>query len=246
MSCPDPGIDAWIDGEGPRPAHLDSCGACRREADARRRLRERLRALVLPAPAALRRRARAWPLLPAAAAALVVLGLFLVRPTRGEPVPELVARASDFHDHVLRGDIRPEQLSDPDALSRYFRERLRFDVVVPTFDDGSISGACCCDIRGRENASPYILYRVRGVPLSLLVVETALPSLPAESRRVRGGQEYFVFRRGVNTVVLCSTGSVCHIWTSALPEGRMLETILATSVGRRAFSGERLTLSGVT
>ncbi|MBI2901312.1 MAG: hypothetical protein HYY17_14100 [Planctomycetes bacterium] len=248
-------IDPWIDGEAAAPEHLESCTGCRREADARRALHERLRALKLPShPApALRLRApapaRRWlPMVPSlAAASLLVAALFLIRPAPTEPVPDLVARASDFHDRIVSGTIRPEELSDPAALRSYFRDRLKLDVVVPPAGrDATLCGGSCCDAAVGDGAFPCIVYRVRGVPMSLLVVDCALPPMPASARRIRNGQEYYVFRCGRNTALLCCSGSVCHLWIAAFDEATLLDAVLGTSVGRTAFSGERLTLAGVT
>lgn len=242
-----PTLDAWIDGEGPRPAHLDGCDACRREADARRALRERLRRLPLPAAPRLRLPFPWFPVLrPIAAAAIIVTMLFLAQPAPSEPLPEIVQRASAFHDLVVAGDVRPEEVSRPELLSRYFRDRMKVEVIVPDLGDADVQGGCCCEMPGEANAAPCIVYDVRGVPMSLLILEDELPALPASARRTRGGQEYFVFRSGRNTVLLCRSGTVCHLWTAALDETALLETVLKTSVGRQAFSGERLTLSGVT
>jgi hypothetical protein len=134
------------------------------------------------------------------------------------------------------------------VLAKYFRDRLKLEVVVPPLGkDASLTGGCCGEFVGPEGASPCILYRVRGIPLTLLVVvEGELPALPSSARRARGGQEYFVFRCRAKTVVLCRSGSVCHVWVSAMEESAILSSILETSVGRMAFSGERLTLKGVT
>lgn len=248
-------LDAWIDGEAAEPEHARTCASCRREADARRALRDRLRALRLPdAPASLARRLRLsasprlWRLIPASAAAALIVGLlFLVQPARSEPVPEIVTRAAEFHDLIVGGRIRAEESSRPEVLARYFRERLHLDVVVPPLGkDASLTGGCCGEFAGPEGASPCILYRVRGIPLTLLVVEGDLPALPSSARRTRGGQEYFIFRCRANTVVLCRSGSVCHLWVSSMEESAILSSILETSVGRMAFSGERLTLKGVT
>lgn len=246
-------IDAWIDGEAAEPEHVRQCASCRREADARRALRDRLRALRLPAPPVSPRlpvsaSPRLWRVLPASAAAALVVGLlFLVQPARSEPVPEIVTRAAEFHDLVVGGRIRAAEASRPDMLAKYFRDRLNLDVVVPPLGkDASLTGGCCGEFVGPEGASPCILYRIRGIPLTLLVVESELPNLPASARRIRGGQEYFVFRCRANIVVLCRSGSVCHLWVSSMEEASLLATILETSVGRMAFSGERLTLRGVT
>lgn len=249
-------LDGWIDGEAAEPPHLSECPECRREAEARRKLRDRLRAVRLPAPkgleerlrAALRRRTGAvrW-LPPAVAAALLVGTLFFLRPRPSEPVPDLVSRAADFHDRISEGSVRPEELSDPEALRRYFRDTLLLDVEVPPpRSDASLSGGCCCTAPDGRYRMPCIVYRVRGIPMSLLVFEGPLPPMPSAARRERGGQEYFVFRQGRNAVLLCRAGVVCHLWVSAMEESVLLEAILGTSVGRLAFSGERLTLAGVT
>lgn len=248
-------LDSWIDGAAEAPPHVESCRECLREAEARRALRARLRRLRLPAVPGLDARVRLvlrrdsvlarWlPMTtPYAAAAALVAALFLFRPSSSEPLPDLVARAAEFHDGVCDGRIKAEELNDPEAVRRYFREQLRLDVEVPK-PDASLSGCCCAP--GNDTRMPCIVYRVRGMPMSLLVFEGPLPPMPPSARRLHGGQEYFVFRRGRCTVLVCRSGPVCHLWVAALPEKELLEAALATSVGRRAFSGERLTLSGVT
>lgn len=247
-------LDAWIDGEAPEPPHVESCVACRREAEARRALKGRFRSLSLPAPAALATRLRAvmsprrWNFVPATAAAAVLVALlFLVRPSPTEPLPEIVARAAAFHDRVVRGQVRPDRADHPASLARYFRERLNLDVVIPPpGQETTLAGGCCCDLPGQESAAPYILYRVRDIPLSLLVVEDHHPSFPSQAKRIRQEQAYFVFRIGRCTVLCCCAGPVCHVWIAEMDETALLEAILATSIGRQAFSGERIPLSGVT
>jgi hypothetical protein len=222
-----PRLDAWIDGELDPPeaqavgGHVAACPACRAEADSRRRLKAALARLVLPE---LRRPARRW--IPAAAAAALLLALLLLAVPGA--TPKVVALSVELHDRYLRGELAPGGAG--------------LKIAVP---GAEYVGHCACppDLGA---ASPFIVYRKDGVPLSLLILEGEIPPLPDSARRSLQGREVWAFRRGAATVVVCPAGKLSHVWTSRLDEAALLATISVTREGRTLLSGERLTLEGLS
>lgn len=243
--CPDwiGKIDAALDSELPAAemgavtAHLGSCAACHSEQQARASLKERLRRLVLP-PAPRRftmadlRPARTWRWTAAAAAVLVMALVLLSLPA---PLPEVVALSVQLHEDFLAGRLAP----DPAGTVR--PGNLGLKVAVPGTE---YVGDCCC--RGPAPASPLIVYRKSGVPITLLIVEAASAALPERSLRRIDGRPVHAFRAGPDTVIVCPSGKVCHVWVARLEEKELLNIILATTEGRKLFAGERLTIEGVT
>lgn len=235
MDCRDafPRIDALLDGELEAPEartveeHLGACPACRLEADDRGRLSLALARLELPSappltPAFARPRRR---LLPAAAALLLMSLVFLAAPSG---IPDVVAMTSRLHDQVLSGALKPEDLG-----------------LRPSLPGSTFVGECCCPPELGTSA-PFLVYRHGTESISLLVVEADPGPLPAASRRSVKGRDLNVFRSARNCVILCRSGRLTHLWVSRLPEEALIAAILATREGRRALSGERLSLEGVS
>jgi hypothetical protein len=258
-------LDAFADGEADADhsrlvrEHLDGCAACRRELKLRTRLKLRFIDAGLPgAPAGLKERisraldtvdrpapARRWWWASAAAAVLVVAAV-LVFPGSAPALPSIVSATSNLHDSVVAGKVTPQTCDSPAALRSWFRDQLQLDVAVPEVGGGCcVSGGCHCTIPESSKLAPFIVYRKGGLMLSLLVVESDDP-LPEAARRTYEGRSYHVFRSGANTVVVCRSGRLCHLWTARLDERALLDLVLETREGRQAFSGRRLTLRGIS
>jgi len=192
-----------------------------------------------------RRWVRRW--IPAAAAAgLLVIGAMLLRPAPAvAEIPPMIAASAVVHDQFLSGAARPEMRESPEALTAYFRRILNSEVEPPSLGgETCVVGGCCQDV-GEEQA-PWILYRRGETAISLILVEDGRTPLPDSARREREGRPYHVFRVGANTILVCRSGKVCHLWIARLPERELFDLVMETREGRQAFSGERLTIRGVT
>ncbi len=260
----DPLLDAFTDGEGSPEAsfdvreHLETCLPCRKEYKLRARLKLKMIDAAPTAPQELRARvmatldradhpARPWRLWFASAAGiLIVAAAVLLFPRPAPALPSIIKATSDFHDRVIAGSVTPQMCPNPLSLQAWFKENLKVEVAVPTVGGGCcVQGGCQCPTPEAKALSPFIVYKRGDLSLSLLVVESA-DALPASARRTFRGHEYHVFRSGANTVVACKTGNVCHLWTARLDEASLLDLVLATREGQQAFSGERLTVRGIT
>lgn len=226
-NCADwgPEIAALVDsepaGEGVK-AHLASCPSCRVERDSQRALKEALRRVRLPAPPRARRRP-VWASIPAAGvAALFLVAILLSLPGS---VPEVVALSSRFHDEYLEGRL---------TLS---------DIGLKPIPGTDVVGGCPCPGTG---GSPFVVYRRGRDLVSLLATDAPGLELPSSARRTIEGREYHAFQSGRNTVVVCRAGRLAHVWVSRLGETELVRTALATLEGSRLFSGQRVSLAGVT
>ncbi len=239
--------------------HLSGCAACRDDVRERTAVVNALSQLALPAAppelverihSALDReergmRGRIWRWSTGTAAALAAgLLLMLVMPA-GAEMPRVVRESSAFHDRVVSGAVRPESLGDPAALRDYFRASLGAEVYAPALGC-NVEGGCVCSLPDEKLKAPWIVYRRGETLISLLVLEDDGRPLPASARRTQQGRDYYVFRCGENTIVCCRSEKLCHVWIARMDEARLLETALSTREGKQAFSGQRLTLRGVT
>ena len=190
--------------------HLEVCAACARRFAAERRMEAGLRAAVLPpaeadpalwarlaagltAPA---RRRRFVPLAIAAAAVLVLAAYWL---TRRAPAPHSLAAAlAAMHDHVLDGTELPQaDLSDPDAVATFFRERVPFTVALPGGVD--VRGGRVCAVRGQKLA--LVFARDAGREVSLFTLPRSLfDAFPGEAVVSEHGAACVVLRAGPDTV----------------------------------------------
>jgi anti-sigma factor RsiW len=269
--CPDfaPLLSRFADGEASGEEistvrnHLDACPPCRKAlralAELNRRIAEspgppipagleaRIRAAIdraQPGPARLL--IRRW-IPPAAAAAglLVALGMLLRPPRAVAEIPPMIAASAGVHDRFLAGSAQLEARDTPEALHAYFQRILKADVEPPRLGgETRVVGGCCCDV-GQEQV-PWILYRRGATAISLILVEDGRTNLPDAARRVRDGRPYHIFKVGTNTVLVCRSGKVCHLWIARLAEGDLIDLVMETREGRQAFSGERLTIRGIT
>jgi copper chaperone CopZ len=237
-------VDGLVDGElTPEEAreverHLEACPPCRSERDSRAALKRALSELRRPASprrftVADLRPLHVWKWTGAAAAVLVMALVLFSLPA---PLPEVVALSVRLHDDYVNGRLAPGHL---EGLTPH---ELGLKVSVPGTD--YVGDCTCC--RELGVASPFIVYRKGGVPITLLVVEGEPRPLPPSARRTREGREFHSFRAGKDHAVVCQSGKICHIWVSRLEEAELVRTILATPEARQLFGGDRLTLEGIT
>lgn len=245
--------------------HLADCDACRRTLRTLARLNlevaqapappvppelaDRVRRGLSQAVAERRRRSLLrWASAATAAMFLVAVGLVLVPQTAGAEVPHFVRATAEAHRAMVAGGREFD--ARPDALAEYFRTKLNAEVACPVLADGACcEGGCCCELPGlpgRKDTIPWIVYRRGSTPISLLTLPSGSAVLPAAARRTRQGREYYLFRDRGHAVICCPSGDACHVWIADLPEAEFLDLILETPEGRKAFSGERISISGVT
>jgi anti-sigma factor RsiW len=134
-----------------------------------------------------RSRLRRWPVVAAAAAAVLAIAALawrLVPSGTSEPRPRLVAVAVDSHLRYADGRLPLEVRSDrPDEVSRWFEGRVPFHVTIPDYPVSpgeqkfyTLEGARLVTVGGEYAA--YLAYRMDGRPISLLIAsaDTVSPS----------------------------------------------------------------------
>jgi anti-sigma factor RsiW len=146
-----------------------------------------VRAGALP-PAAPRRRRLLFGGLAGAAAVLLGVGVWLL--FFGRPAPsELANSAAEWHEQLVRGDVRPEILSTSDkVVEEQLRKRVSFPVHCPPRKDVKfdLRGAGVCRMKGREAA--YIVGQVDQVRVSIFVLaRSSLAAFPHDAAHFREG-----------------------------------------------------------
>ncbi len=161
----------------------------------REKLREVSRGRAAPAP--MRRRViRPWPLVPALAAAAILvagLGVYLYM---ASPSPAMAAQAelATIHGHNLKPhEHRPGKFytsADPQKLAAYLKERLGFAPAFPRLDKGmAIRGCCVAHFRGTIVGS-YVVDTPRGV-LSVIVTTDTPQSMGLEHAFARQSRSFW-------------------------------------------------------
>ncbi len=253
-------LGAHLDGELPperslaADGHLAFCMACQWAYAKEREVKALLRARLArePAPAALRERIRAalktadraerrrtvrrrlaWAA-PAAALALLALGVGLWQARTPPPViRELVAK------HVMYSRVEaPAEVASAsqEAVSGWFKGRVRFDVAVPDFSPSGIRlvGGRLADLSDRQVA--YLLYEKGRSLISLFAFPSRGIALPARGWvRAGDGQFYVTDLKGVE-VVIWTQGELAYALVSSLDREALLEC--AETVWRLVASGK--------
>jgi anti-sigma factor RsiW len=221
--------------------HLAFCMACQWAYARERELRALLRTRLLrePAPAALGERVRAalrragrrerwdaarrswrWAV-PAAALVLLTLGVGLWATRAPTPViGELVAK----HLMYSRLDAPAEIVSNnQEAVSGWFRARVRFDVAVPDFSPSGIRlvGGRLADLSDRQVA--YLLYEKGRSLVSLFAFPRRGLALPATGQVRVGDARFYVTEHRGAEVVLWTQGELAYALVSPLDRESLLE-----------------------
>jgi mycothiol system anti-sigma-R factor len=230
-------IHAYLDGEFDERewsairAHLDVCPGCKRRAEFEERFRQVLKS-SLPqdkAPELLRARvtrrlaaadgqaSRRWALrlVPAAAAAMILGGLALNQLRKRDDLA-IVDQSIDWHRKHLPLDVTG---SSPEAIQRYFSDKVPFAVRPPAFlgEKAQLVGARLANLR--EHQAVYLTYKVNGRRVSVFIfdpdaVPAEGPQLQAGSRRVRVNAH-----RGYNTLTYTSGGTGYAVTSDMDPRG---------------------------
>lgn len=221
-------------------AHLAFCMECQwayaRERELRALLRTRLPRE--PAPAALGERIRsavgradraerwralrrplAWAV-PVAALLLLAAGVGLWERSTPPLVGELVAK----HLMYSRLDAPAEIVSaSQETVSGWFRERVRFPVVVPDFSPSGIRlvGGRLTDLSDRPVA--YLLYEKGRNLVSLFAFSNRELILPADGWVRVGEARFYVTQLKGAEVVLWTQGDLTYALVSSLDRQALLE-----------------------
>jgi anti-sigma factor (TIGR02949 family) len=234
------GADAYLDGEFAEDdragleSHLAECAECARRVRGQAAFKAQLRSALrtAPAPAALRERVRfvltrsepalpAWrrasaKLVPAAAAAVVLVGATWSARERSSPV---AAAAILRHE----ADLPVEVTGGVDQVRQWFTHKVDFAVKPPRLPNAALVGARLASLRDHDAA--YLVYTVSGAKVSVFVF--AADDLPFEAPRRReaaGHQIYLQGERGYN-VAMFRHGGVGYAFASDLPEERMIQLV---------------------
>jgi anti-sigma factor RsiW len=191
-------IPAYLDGEltgdelSAFEAHLRGCPDCRRTLESERALtaavgdalprasapgalRERVEAILSPAPA---RRSR-WPVVLAASLGVALLFSWTWHGRRAGDRASLVspfaALAADTHLRYGRGQLPLEVASErPEDVTRWFERRVPFHLALPRYPVGPgevkayrLEGGRL--VAFRDDYAAFVAYRMGEQPISLLV-----------------------------------------------------------------------------
>jgi hypothetical protein len=141
-----------------------------------------------------RRRHRLFIVGAALAAGAVLLAVFFGWPGgNSAPADELARRAADLHERWVRGDVRPEFVSDSDLeVDRYLKATAPFPVHCPPRSDVNfaVRGAGVCSLPEQQQAA-YIVGRVDRADVSILVLDRAsLGAFPRDREHLRDGRPH--------------------------------------------------------
>ena len=186
-------------------------------------LRERIRGALRRADRQERwggaRRVLAWAV-PAAALVLLAVGIGLWEKSAPPVVNELVAK----HMMYSRLDAPAEIMSaSQEAVSGWFKGRVRFEVVVPNFSPSGIRlvGGRLSDLSDRPVA--YLLYEKGRSLVSLFAFPSQGLALPDRGWvRVGDGRFYVTEVKGAE-VVLWTQGGLAYALVSSLDRQALLE-----------------------
>ncbi|MBI3027993.1 MAG: anti-sigma factor [Candidatus Rokubacteria bacterium] len=240
-------LDAHLDGELDLPLslaadeHLAFCAGCQWAYAQERELRGLVRTRFPRegAPAALRERIRgalaraeqaagvgvprrwAYWAVPAAAVILVALGVGLWQRSAPPPVVrELVAK------HVMYSRLdAPAEIVSPseEAVSGWFKGKVRFDVAVPDFSPSGIRlvGGRLADLTGRQVA--YLLYEKGRSLISLFAFPGRGLALPSGEGTSGRDDRFYVAKVDGTEVVVWTQGEVAYALVSSLDRESLLE-----------------------
>lgn len=233
--------------------HLAFCVDCQWAHTRERELRTLLRTRFPRegAPAALRERVRralakserwggvgarrrwfSWAV-PAAALVLLALGLgFWQRNTPPPVVSELVAK----HVMYSRLDAPAEIVSSGEAVSGWFKGRVRFDVAVPDFSPSGIRlvGGRLAELSDRQVA--YLFYEKGRSLISLFAFPSRGLVLPTGGLSRGGDERFYVAKVNGAEVVVWTQGAMAYALVSSLDRESLLEC--ADTVWRLVMSGK--------
>jgi mycothiol system anti-sigma-R factor len=233
-------IHAYLDGEFDEEervsigAHLRTCDSCGRQVQFEQALQQKVRQSLSEqqrrAPAALRARVQqalaedakpeSWTLrglrwlLPAAAAAALLLGAVISKRQELQPETNLAESSVQWHRRTnIPLDVKA---SSPEAVLGFFSDKVPFAVRPPAFKRKKVKllGGRLANLREHEAA--YLVYRVNGRRVSVFVFDkNALPPEPSV---------HWLKLRGYNVALFSSRGTGYAVASDMDPEqlGRLI------------------------
>ncbi len=238
-------IHAYLDGEFEDregvaiAAHLEICQVCKNlaqfEGHFRRCLKKSMMGVV--APSSLRvqlqkalveaEKPESWPrrwlwrLIPAAAAALLLVGVMFSKHQELAPPSSLVEQSVEWHRLQLPMDIRG---SSPELVQRFFSDKVPFAVRPPTFASrqAQLMGARLSNLS--QHQAVYLAYDVGGKRVSVFIFDSH--AVPSGGARKRVGQRNVFWQdvRGYN-VAMYTSGGTGYAVTSDMDPQRLGQLI---------------------
>jgi anti-sigma factor RsiW len=185
--------------------HIKSCADCRAALEAERELILAIRNArpIYPAPASLQANVAQFvhnsgrrtnfvcsrPIIAACALMLLALGVWMAGPNSfQEDRSSFVTMAVNNHLRYLKGQLPLEVFSEsPEKISTWFAGKLGFNLKLPDYPQGPeepkpyhVEGGRLVGFK--EDYAAYIVYRLKGHPISLVVTSDAVA-------RPSGGEE---------------------------------------------------------
>jgi anti-sigma factor RsiW len=134
-----------------------------------------------------------FALVAALAAAILLavgIGLRIAGPAHSSDLDNV---ASDWHEQLLLGNVRPDLVSTSDQeVDHYLKKRVPFRVHCPprTTDNFAVQGAGVCTLKDGQQAA-YIVGRVEQAPVTILVLDRAsLDAFPNANAHLQGGKHH--------------------------------------------------------
>lgn len=139
------------------------------------------------------------------------------------PMADLLV--ADFDHFLKKGQPLQIRSQDRDTVSDWFREHLRFTVLLPENNGGhcKLIGGRTCRIGGREAA--FAMYEMEKTPVSLVVVAVYPDDLAGMTLVSSGGRDHWVDRCQGHTVVAQRRGDLLYAAISTLPVSQLLHLL---------------------
>jgi mycothiol system anti-sigma-R factor len=240
-------IHAYLDGEFDErewavlAAHLEQCESCRRMAEFEERFRTALKRSLPPvaAPPALRAsleraldqaeaevtaptwtRRWAWRLIPAAAAAGLIVAALFAKQRALTPANMLAEQSIEWHRLQLPMDVTA---SSTEAVQRFFSDKVPFAVRPPGFArQARLAGARLANLR--EHQAVYLTYRVGDNRVSVFIFDPQAVPTEGPVRRVGRREVHWQDVRGY-PVAMYTSGGTGYAVTSDMDPERLVQLI---------------------
>jgi anti-sigma factor RsiW len=227
-----PYLDSELDGKTSFEIvrHLELCAECRARFETEEVVEKRISSCLRQPQAgdeelwrramekALRRPRRSPVRVWAAVAAALLLGVGIWRIAASSPPADLVdLLRKDYFAAGRQASHLDVATSDPERVSRFFRERMNMSVTIPSVSQMELQGGRACSLNGVPTA--FILYRCDREPVSLCVFSEN--QLSRFTNAPRPGSPLVDERDGIVVVVICKDGRVISA-AGALPKTELL------------------------